>query len=240
MIIIAHRGDSAHAPENTLSAFRQAKEKGADWVEFDVVLTADFIPVVFHDERLNRTTNGSGFIGQYKYQDLLKLDAGSWFDPQFKGEAIPSLEAVLKLLSTLNLMANIEIKPSTKALAQETTKAALAVIKKHWPEKKPLPLISSFNMQSLNEFRTLAPEYPLGLLPSFWQFNSIRKAKQLSCSHIHVHYQKLNQAKINDLHKQGFKVFAYTVNQPDPIKKLRSWGIDGIFTDDIERVLKSL
>src|SRR5262245_86406 len=103
--LIAHRGASAYAPENTLAAFKKAKELGAQWLEFDVQLTACGEIVVFHDERLERTTNGRGWIHEKPYSYLKTLDAGSWFNSQFAGEKIPTLVEALEFLRQNNLMA---------------------------------------------------------------------------------------------------------------------------------------
>src|SRR5580658_7344129 len=93
--VIAHRGASAQAPENTMAAFRLATESGAKWVEFDVHLTQDGVPVIMHDDTLDRTTDGKGKIADASWADVQKLDAGSWFDKRFKGERVPHLDEVL-------------------------------------------------------------------------------------------------------------------------------------------------
>src|SRR5438445_1086012 len=110
--LIAHRGASALAPENTLAAFRKAGEIGAKWVEFDVMLAADGEAVVIHDDTLDRTTNAKGNVCDYPYSYLQTLDAGSWFNPQFSHEKIPTLAEVIGVLRHCKLAANIEIKPS--------------------------------------------------------------------------------------------------------------------------------
>src|SRR5687767_2537589 len=108
--VIAHRGASFYAPENTMAAFRKAAQLGVNWVEFDVVATKDGMPVVFHDDELNRTTNGVGMLSDYSHAYLQTLDAGSWFDARFAGETIPTLAQVLTFLAEMKLNANIELK----------------------------------------------------------------------------------------------------------------------------------
>src|SRR5690348_4859908 len=104
---LAHRGASASAPENTLAAFKAAKEQGARWLEFDVMLAACGEAVIFHDETLERTTNGQGFLHDYPYHFLKTLDAGSWFGPRFAGERIPTFKETVDFIIEANLSANI-------------------------------------------------------------------------------------------------------------------------------------
>src|SRR3990167_7563410 len=108
--VIAHRGASAYAPENTLIAFTKAAQLEIKWIEFDVMQASCGTPIIFHDETLNRTTNGKGDVCRYSYTYLQTLDAGSWFNPRFSGERIPTLNAVMAFLANENMNANIEIK----------------------------------------------------------------------------------------------------------------------------------
>src|SRR3990167_3541643 len=129
--VIAHRGASAYAPENTFAAFLKAKELGARWLEFDVMLAACGEVVVIHDETLNRTTNQSGLVDHATYADLKTLDAGSWFDPLFSTEIIPTLEMTIDFLYRHQLAANIEMKaPIGKE--EITAKKVLDIIQAHW------------------------------------------------------------------------------------------------------------
>src|SRR3990167_7450135 len=109
--VIAHRGASAYAPENTLAAFRKAHDLGIQWIEFDVMLSADHVPIIFHDNLLDRTTNGRGEVGDFSFKALHELDAGAWFNPKFSGEHIPSLQDTVAFLRQTGMAANIEIKP---------------------------------------------------------------------------------------------------------------------------------
>ena len=128
--VIGHRGAAAAAPENTLASLRKAKELGASWVEFDVKLTRDGVPILMHDERLERTTNGRGEVAQATLAELQELDAGGWFGPAFRGERVPTFEAALGLCAELGLGINVEIKPcpgreaETARVAVETLCAA--------------------------------------------------------------------------------------------------------------------
>src|SRR6185312_10188996 len=166
--IIAHRGASALAPENTLAAFRKASEIGANWVEFDVMLTQDNEVVVIHDETLDRTTNGKGLVSDHPYRYLATLDAGSWFDPKFSEEKIPTLAQVIDTLRHYQLAANIEIKPAV-GKEEETVKRVLQVIDACWQSNMPAPLISSFSPQVLHCVRQHSKTHFLAYLMDEWQ-----------------------------------------------------------------------
>lgn len=232
LYLIAHRGDSAHAPENTLSSFRSAKSKGAQCVEFDVMLTKDGEAIVFHDEEVDRTTNGHGRVEELDLEYIRSLDAGEWFSQEFKNERVPTLVEVIKLLVELDLDANIELKPSGNS-AMQTTLTVIDQIKEHWPADKKPPLISSFNSQCINLAHQFAPEYPRALLVSEWSNDYIDLAREYGCVGINLNYQDLLSAEIVQTIKQaGFFTYAYTVNSVDLAKELDALGVDGIFSDN--------
>src|SRR5574337_1778321 len=127
--LIAHRGAPRVAPENTLSSIREAKKLGANWVEFDVRLTKDGELICFHDNTLERTTNGTGYVYDYTFSALKQLDAGSWFSPDFRGEEIPTFSQMASLVMELGLGMNIEIKPDAPRVI-ETAEKTIDVLKK--------------------------------------------------------------------------------------------------------------
>lgn len=228
--LIAHRGASAFAPENTMAAFNKALVMGCRWVEFDVMLSADGEPFVFHDDNLSRTTNGEGEIGQVSADYLESLDAGAWFSASFAGEKIPHLQEVIKWLNFSSMQANIEIKPYP-GHTEETAAAVLSCINRFWPADRPLPLLSSFDEDALILCRSLAPEMPLGLLLHEWQDDWHAKADALACVSIHCYYQILNKKRVKALKDAGFLVLAYTVNRKGLARKLYQWGVDAVFSD---------
>ena len=228
--LIAHRGASAYAPENTIAAFDKALALHASFLEFDVMCSADGEPFIFHDDSLRRTTNGRGEVGLVDSAYLKELDAGTWFSKNFKGEKIPHFKDALKWLHFSGLNANIEIKPYP-ATTEKTTVAVLSHIQRHWPVGKELPLISSFDWEALSLCRSLAPEMPLGLLVHTWDPQCFQMAKQLSCYSIHFNRKILNQQRVQDAKEQGYKVCAYTVNRKRQANKLFDWGVDAIFSD---------
>ena len=130
--IIGHRGASAYAPENTMASFRWAQFMGCHYIEFDVMLSADGHPFVFHDETLNRTTNGRGKFGMMSAEYIQSLDAGKWFSRQFINEKIPSLQTVLEWLLMSDVKANIEIKPYP-GTTEQTTVAVLTHLNRYLP-----------------------------------------------------------------------------------------------------------
>ena len=144
--VIGHRGAAARAPENTLAGLRKAKALGADWVEFDVMLSGDGVPVLIHDETLQRTTDGRGGSRATRRPRSRVLDAGAWFGPAFTGERIPTLTEAVSLLLELGLNANVEIKPSTGE-AEATGEVVAGALRRLWPEDGPRLLLSSFERE---------------------------------------------------------------------------------------------
>lgn len=234
--VIAHRGASLLAPENTLAAFRKAKELGANWVEFDVMLTADHHVVVIHDRELNRTTNGDGLVIDHRYSYLKTLDAGSWFNPLFSNEKIPLLEEVIELLCQLNLSANIEIKAQI-GHEEITAEKVLETIKKYWPESFPQPLLSSFSMPILEYIRAYSPESLIGYLMHGWHDDWQTHCNLLGCKTINVNYNFLDAEKVGLIKKTNRLLLAYTVNDQHVAQELYSWGVDAIFSDNLKELI---
>ncbi|WP_019217613.1 glycerophosphodiester phosphodiesterase [Legionella tunisiensis] len=228
--VIGHRGAAAYAPENTLASFDKALTLGCHYVEFDVMLSADGEPFVFHDESLKRTTNGKGELGRVDAEYLQSLDAGRWFSSNYSGEKIPHFRDVLQWLTFTDVKANIEIKPYPGS-AEQTTAVVLAHIHRYWPRGKPLPLVSSFELSALALCRTLAPEMPLGLLLDEWDKDWLKKAKELQCYSVHVNKRALNAARVKQIKEQGYVLFVYTVNRKKLANKLFDWGVDAVFSD---------
>lgn len=229
--IVAHRGASGTAPENTLAAIRRAAELGAHWVEVDVRQAASGDLVLIHDATLDRTTNGRGAIAKTPYETIAALDAGAWFAPDFVGEPVPTLQAFVRLAGDLGLCANVEIKPESDAQAHVIGHAVATVLGDHWPSHRPPPLISSTSPAALHAARDVAADFPRGLVvgrvPS-----AANLGKQASgCVSIHTDERFLTQAKTAFLIDRGYEVLAYTVNQPARAKTLFAWGVAAIFTD---------
>ncbi|KTD21659.1 glycerophosphoryl diester phosphodiesterase [Legionella londiniensis] len=228
--IIAHRGASAYAPENTRAAFERARQMGSRFIEFDVMQSADGELFVFHDDELNRTTNARGAFHLASSETLRGLDAGSWFGRRFRGERIPAFTEVLRWLNEHDMAANIEIKPHPDNV-EEITTAVLAEVHSYWPESKKMPLVSSFETRVLRLCRSIAPEMPLGFLMHEWQDNWSKTAKELDCCSIHANKHILSKSRIAEIKQYDYKLYAYTVNSRRQAKKLIAEGVDAVFSD---------
>jgi glycerophosphoryl diester phosphodiesterase len=226
--VIGHRGAAARAPENTLAGFRMAKSLGCAWVEFDVRLTADGRLVVCHDDRLERTTTGTGRISKLPLGAIRQFDAGSWFDSVFVGEPVPTLREVLALCRDLGLGANIEIK--ARRGRGPATAAAVVSCLDGLGDRSPPVLISSFLDDAVAEAAS-APAIPLGILwrriPRNWR----KIAEQLGCTTIHCRETALTEKVAAKICNAGYPLLAYTVNDGARARQLFDWGVASVFSD---------
>ncbi len=233
--VIGHRGAAAHAPENTLAGLRKAAELGCTMVEFDVKLTRNRVPILFHDDTLDRTTNGQGAVMNADFAAIRTLDAGRQFSPDFAGERIPTLEEALKLAIELGLAVNIEIKPCPGREA-ETAQVALAQAQTIWPADRPPPLVSSFAVEALLVAKEMAPSWPRGYLiwdrlPT-WQ----AIADTVEASTLNVAAEKETAETIAAYRATGRPVLAYTVNDPAEAARLFATGVTSVFSDAPDRI----
>lgn len=229
--LMGHRGAAAHAPENTFASLRKAKDFGLGWVEFDVQLTSDGHPVLMHDDTLHRTTDDRRKIAQVPLAEVLELDAGRWFSPAFAGERVPSFEATIALLDEIGLAANIEIKPSP-GLARETAIVSLELAKACWPSTLPLPLVSSFEVESLEEALRVWPEAPRGYLVKMPPADWLETARRLECISMHLWHPGITAERLAEIKAEGFQTAAYTVNSAERAAALYAMGLDCAITDD--------
>ncbi|CAM3512296.1 glycerophosphodiester phosphodiesterase [Marinicrinis lubricantis] len=236
MRIMAHRGASGVCPENTMAAFERAIEMGADSIETDVQMTKDGHLVCIHDETVDRTTSGSGWIRDMYLDDLKKLDAGSWFHSSFKQERIPTLEELLDLSVRHNIYLNIELKNSTVRYEGMEQLVADMIRRRNYSSQV---IISSFNHESLKMMKSVAPEIDTGVLYHRniqypWLYacqlsaNALHPSKALvndelvrsaSSFHIKVHPWTINDAKTMEKHIR-MNVHAIITDHPDQLKKL--------------------
>ncbi|MFN7097287.1 MAG: glycerophosphoryl diester phosphodiesterase [Gammaproteobacteria bacterium] len=228
--VIAHRGASGYAPENTIPAMQRAKEMGATWVEFDVVLSRDGELFVFHDEKLNRTTNGSGLIAQTDAAQIKLLDAGAWFSSLYKNTSTPTLDMILSYLAEVGLGMNLEIKPADDRIELLVNKIFDA-IERHWTNELPPPLISSFSIPALYAARKRSPTARLGLLLHEWRKDWRKIADDLNCYSVHLNMEIITKRRIQAIHSSGRPVLCYTVNNSGVAKQLFDMGVDGIFSN---------
>lgn len=227
--VIAHRGSSGQAPENTLASLHLAGQQGIKWVEIDVMLSADGIPVIFHDDYLSRTTDGEGLIHKTPLAQLKQLDAGSWKNSQYTEETIPTLLEAIEVISQYDMGLNLELKPC-EGLEEETTAASIEVLKDHWPKHLPL-LLSSFNYFSLTSAKELWPEiargYNVSAIPKAWR----SRLELLECSGLHIHQSFFNSDLVAEIKAAGYKVLAFTINDESLALELYDQGLDAVFSD---------
>jgi len=237
--VIGHRGAMAYAPENTAAGFREAKARGCAWVEFDVRLTRDGVPVLIHDAALGRTTDGKGRVAAHDYARLAELDAGRWFGPNFEGERILTLARAVALLGELGLGANIELKPVRRHQG-EMAKAVAAVLAARWPGHLPPPLLSSFDRKVLAALDALDAPWPRGYLAKALPLRWRAAARRLGCRSIHLDHRRLKAPQARAVKAAGFALAAYTVNDPARLATLAGWGVDSVFSDAPDRLIAAL
>ena len=235
--VIAHRGASAYAPENTLAAFKKAQELNITWVEFDVMQSLCGEVIIFHDELLDRTTNGKGDVSLVNYSDLTKLDAGSWFTPDFSAECIPTLNQLLEFLTENNMSMNIELK----SLPGDEEKLVLKVLEvvSQYQDNSSAILFSSFSLQALQALHHYSPESNKGMLLHEWEENWEKLCVELNCVSVHVFEEILTKQTSHEIKAMNKKLLSYTVNDPNRAAELFSWGVDAVFSDRPD-VIKNL
>jgi len=204
--------------------------EGVSWVEFDVTLSADGVPVVFHDDTLDRTTDGSGLVKDAPSHLLRTLDAGGWFSSRFTGETVPTLIETLSVLRDLRMGFNVEFKQDEERDA-ETVGDSIALMRGLWRDDLPLPLISSFSSGAVATARELQPRWPRSLLfedlPSDWR----QRCRGLALSYVGLDDRHVTEDTVRAVKRQGYGVMVYTVNEVSRAAALRGWGVDSIFTD---------
>ena len=229
--VISHRGAAACAPENTLGSLAYAAEQGMTWVEFDVRLARDDVPVVLHDRNLKRTTGIDRMIDDVRSTELSGIDAGSRFDSFWSHERVPTFVQALDACIVMGLTPNVEIKGDAGGRAT-LTRAVTAIIRKRWPAGRPRPLVSSFSLRVLYHARFAGYRWPLGLLMGgrirpMWSWH----AEILKCSSIHVNPALATPGFISRVHRSGRRIAVYTVNKRVEAQALWEAGVDSIFSD---------
>ncbi|HEX5840744.1 MAG TPA: glycerophosphodiester phosphodiesterase family protein [Anaerolineales bacterium] len=236
-VIFAHRGASAHAPENTLAAFELALAQQADAIELDVKLSADGHVVVIHDATVDRTTNGKGRVKDLSFAELKKLDAGSFFSETFAGEKIPALDEVFETVGKRTFI-NVELT-NYNTPRDTLVETVCMLVKKHNLQKRVL--FSSFLASNLSKARSYLPDVPRGLLA----LNGLLGVWARSFGFVfgkydalHPYLQDMNHQQAVRVHRLNRRIHVWTVNEEADMRRLFNWGVDGIFTDDPELALK--
>lgn len=226
---IGHRGACGYCPENTLASMRKAIELGCYGFEFDIQLSRDGIPVVIHDDTLERTTNGRGKVSDFTLEELQKLDAGN---AEFVGEKIPSLSEVIAMVDKrTNLFIELKAENSAKPVADIIRHAIQNL---GW--KSEQFFICSFNHLQIVEMRSYLPEVRTGALLVGIPVTLAQIAVEAGAWSLNPAIYHTNQALVDDAHARGLKVLVWTADKPEEIARARTLGVDGIFSNFPDRL----
>lgn len=234
--IVGHRGAAGLAVENTLAAVRKAAQAGAVGIEIDAQLLGDGTVVVHHDTSLGRVMLGEQSLSELSIADL---DGILPLDNETGGydERIPLLLDLLRYADEYGLAVNVEVKCQGQP-AEPVVDAMLGILS-DWPRQQT-SLISSFNTDVLALFAHKAPDWPLGWIISEWPTDWRERLQQLNVQSLNVNYRALSREKVQAIQQAGCLVQAWTVNEPDDIQRLLSWGVDAIITDYPDRAMRLL
>jgi glycerophosphoryl diester phosphodiesterase len=240
MVNVAHRGASGHAPENTISAFDKAVEMKADYIEIDVQMTQDGKLVAIHDTTVDRTTNGTGSVGDYTLEKIQQLDAGSWFGEEFAGEQIPTFEEILdRYRGKIGIL--IELKaPELYPGIEDKVADALIQRNMHKPNNDKI-IIQSFNHESMKLSKALLPNIPHGVLVgATWADVTDEQLEQFAAyaDFFNPNMNIVTDELVDRVHTNGMKIYPYTVRSQEQADNLFELGVDGIITDFPEYVYK--
>lgn len=223
--VIGHRGAMAYAPENTLESFREASRRGAPWVEIDVKLTADGVPIVMHDSSLKRTTGVDRLVAETKRDEL--------------PVTVPTFERAIACFEELGLGCNIEIKPCEGREA-ETARVAVATLRRCWPQSLPPPLLSSFKDESLLAARKAAPQFARALLLDQVLDDWRSRCQAVDAVGVNTNGKKLTAPRAVEIKAAGYTLSVYTINDGAVARALVGMGVDCIISDAPDVILAAL
>lgn len=234
--LIAHRGAGKIAPENTLAAMRIGAQNGFRMMEYDVKLSRDAVPVLLHDDDLDRTSNGQGRASRLTLAELSALDFGAWHSSAYAGEPIPTLSSIAAFTLANQVHSNIEIKPTTGDEAETGRQVALAA-QALWAQASLPPLLSSFSEAALEAAQHAVPTLPRALLieeevPADWP----ERLERLGCMGLNLNDRFVTQALVQEIRQKGYTVAVWTVNDAERVRELLDWGCNGIFTDKVTTI----
>lgn len=245
--VIAHRGASKAAPENTLSAFAAAIALGADMIELDVRLSRDGQIVVFHDKLLQRTTDGEGRLDAFSLAEIQRLDAGSWFDPRFVGERVPTLRETLEMAAG-KVMLNIEIKKDAVHRSDDVIERRLVALLEEYEMLRHC-MISSFNTLTLIRIKQLAPRLSTALLYGdtvrtnlrpkipIYGYQAYQLVLKTRADSLNVRKNLVTRGFLRRSRETGVRIHPFTVDETKLMKKLIRRRVDGIITNTPDRLL---
>ncbi|MEW6240438.1 MAG: glycerophosphodiester phosphodiesterase family protein [Chloroflexota bacterium] len=238
-IVFGHRGACAHAPENTLASFELALAQGAGGLELDAKLSADGHVVVHHDATLERTTNGRGRVSQTPLSVLRELDAGSFFSEKFRGEKIPTLDEVFEAIGKRAFI-NVELT-NYSTPCDALVEKVVELVKRHGLQKRIL--FSSFFASNLKKAAALLPETPRGLLALGGWMGAWARSFDFAFGNyqaLHPYLTDVSARQVSRVHQLKRRIHVWTVNAAEDMRRLFSWHVDGIFTDDPALAVKVL
>lgn len=234
---IAHRGASGYCPENTMAAFRKCIQLGATAIETDVQMTADGYLVIIHDESLQRTTGLPKLVKDVYLEELQQLDAGTWFDPAFEDEYVPTLQQLFELVQPLELQVNIELKNGV--ILYPGLEEAIINLTRQF-EMSDRVIISSFNHYSLVLCKQLAPEIRTGVLYMEGLYEPWVYAARIGAEALHPYHYAVTPEWVAEAAQHGIAYHPFTVNDPARMRRLLDAGVSGIITDYPDLLAKIL
>lgn len=224
----AHRGFCSRYPENTLLAFEKALAEGVDGIENDVQLTKDGQIIIMHDESIDRTTNGKGWVKDYTLAELKELDASERFGSQFGVQRVPTLREYLELVKNEPIITNIEMKTGVFEY-REMEQLLVDMIREFRLEEKVL--ITTFNHFTIMRMKKLAPELKYGFLAYDWRLDAGEYTQKNGIPCYHPDYHNLTWEVVEDLHSHGIEVNPYTVDEPEDIRDMIAKGVNSVITN---------
>ena len=222
---IGHRGAKGHAPENTLISFQKAIELGVDGIELDVHLTSDKHLVVIHDDALDRTTSGTGFVNSSTLDELKSLRIDTIHE-------IATLHEVLDFIDK-KIFVNIELKGKNTAKPVADL-IEHCILEKNWTYE--YFIVSSFDWNALQEIRSLNPNIAIGVLTETDIALAINFSKFMNAKSVHPHFHLLTMQNVKQMHQNGLQIFPWTVNETEDIQKIKSFNVNGIISDFPDRL----
>jgi glycerophosphoryl diester phosphodiesterase len=223
--VIGHRGAAAYAPENTLASFREARRRGANWVETDIMLTADGVPIVMHDESLKRTMGIDRLVAETRRAEL--------------PAAVPTFEEAIACWGELGLGCNVEIKPGA-GREVETARVVVETLRRCWPAHLPEPLLSSFKDAALAAAHQAAPEFARALLIKELADDWRTRAEAVAAIGINTEGKRLTASRAVEIRKAGYWLGVYTINDADVARALVGMGAQCVITDAPDVILAAL
>ena len=223
--VIGHRGAAAYAPENTLASFREARRRGATWVETDIMLTADGVPIVMHDESLKRTMGVDRLVAETPRAELPR--------------DVPTFEQAIACFGELGLGCNVEIKPAA-GFEAETGRAVVETLRRCWPAHLPPPLLSSFKDVSLAAAYRTAPEFARAILIGEYGPDWRARAEAVGAMGVNTNGEKLTAPWACAIKQAGFALGVYTIDDPAVARALVGMGVDCVISNAPDVILAAL